>query len=96
MEEKKLYEQKYKAQLDVLKADVAKLKAKSAEAEADAKLLLSRQVQMLEQRLADAQKKLAELRGTSGEAWESVKAGAEASWEALKSGFREAAAKFRD
>ena len=96
MDDKKLYEQKYQAQLDAWKADVAKLKARASEAEADAQLAMNRHVQTLERKLDEAHNKLGQMRGASGDAWNSVKSGAEAAWASLRLGFHEAAAKFRD
>jgi len=96
MDEKKLYQQKYEAQLDEWKADVAKLRAKASAADANAKLTLIRHVEKLEAKLAEAQSKVSDLNETREDKWEAAKARAEAAWTSLKSGFREAAAKLRD
>jgi multidrug resistance efflux pump len=96
MDEKKLYQQKYQAQLDEWKADVAKLKAKASAADANAKLAMNKHIETLERKLEEAQEKLAELGETSGEKWISVKHRAELAWTSLKSGVREAASQFRE
>lgn len=96
MDERKLYQQKYKAQLDEWKADVAKLKAKASAADANARLAMHQHIETLERKLEEAQARLADLGAASEDKWESLKVRSEAAWTALKSGVLEAASKFRD
>jgi uncharacterized protein YfiM (DUF2279 family) len=96
MNEKELYRQKFQAQLDEWKADIAKLKARASGAEADTKIAMNKQVEALEHRLEDARAKLSELAGASEEAWDSVKQGAESAWDSLKSAVNDAVSRFRD
>ena len=96
MNDKELYRQKYQAQLDEWKAEVAKLKARAAGARADAQIDLNRHVKELEHRMRDAGAKLAELATASEERWASVSKNVERTWDALKAGVSAAAAKFKE
>jgi predicted nucleic acid-binding Zn-ribbon protein len=96
MGEKEIYKQKLQAQLEAWRAELDKLKARSKEIQADAQLDLHKQIDLLEEQVADANRKLNELADAGDEAWMSLKAGLEASWASLKRGFGEAAEKFRN
>ena len=96
MNDKELYRQKYQAQLDEWKADVAKLRARAAGAKADAQIEMNKHVRELDQRLHEAGAKLAELAAASEEGWDSVRKNAEKTWDALKAGVGAAAAKFKE
>ena len=96
MDERELYQQKQKAQLDEWKAQLDKLKAKAAGASADAKLKLNEQIKMLESKVQDAEAKLSELAKAGDDAWDSIKAGVDAAWNSLRSAFSDAAAQFKD
>jgi uncharacterized protein YoxC len=95
MNTKELYKQKLQAQLDEWKADVAKLKAKTAGEAADAQLLMQKQFSALEDHIEETQAKIAELADASEEAWESVKTGVESAWSSLKTAVSDAVAKFK-
>ena len=96
MSEKELYRQKYQAQLDEWKAEVAKLKARAAGAKADAQIEMNKHVKELDHRMHDASAKLAELAAASEEGWDSVRKNVEKTWDALKAGVGAAAAKFKE
>ena len=96
MNDKELYRQKYQAQLDEWKADVAKLKAKAAGARADAQIEMNKHVKELEHRMRDAGVKLTELATASEERWASVSKNVEKTWDALKAGVGAASAKFKE
>jgi chromosome segregation ATPase len=96
MNEKELYKQKFQAQLDEWKADIAHLKAKASEAKADTQIAMNKQLEALEHRLEDAQAKLSELAGASEDAWDSVKKNVESSWNSLKSAISDVASRFKD
>lgn len=93
-DEKKVYQKKAEAQLEVWKADIAKLKAKAEVAGADAQQELNNVVADLQQKKEEATQQLAELRNASESAWEEVKAGFEISWDALGMAVDDAVAKF--
>jgi Ni,Fe-hydrogenase III large subunit len=96
MSDKELYRQKYQAQLDEWKAEVAKLTARAAGAKADAQIEMNKHLKELEHRMRDAGDKLAELAEASEERWDSVRKNVERTWDALKAGVGAAAAKFKE
>lgn len=96
MEDKELYRQKYQAQLDEWKAEIAKLKAKASGASAGAQLELNKHLKELDHRMHDAGARLAELSAASEETWGAARKKAESTWGALKAGVGAAAAKLRE
>lgn len=95
MSEKKLYEQKLRARLDEWRADLDKLKAQAKGASANAQIDMRKQIDSLEAQVERARGQLNELGRASDEAWTSLRAGLEASWDSLKRGFKDAAEKFK-
>lgn len=95
MSDRKLYQQKLQAQLDEWHAELDKLKAQAKGASADAQHGMQEQIDALEAQMAEARDQLKEFGAAGDEAWASLKAGLNASWESLKLGFKEAGAKFR-
>lgn len=93
MNEKALYQQKQKAQLDEWKAEIDKLRAKASKASAETQLELNKQIKMLDGKLDEGKAKLAELADASGEAWDALKDGVDNAWKSLKSGVRDASAR---
>jgi hypothetical protein len=93
--EKELYQKKLRAQEDEWDAELAKLKAKAAKADAEAKLEMLRQAGMLEAKIGEFKSKVAELAEAGDDAWESIKDGVDSAWKSLKSSFSEAASKFK-
>ncbi len=93
MDDKALYQQKQKAQLNEWKAEVDKLKAKASKASAEAQLEFNKQINAIEGKLDEGRAKLAELADASGDAWDSLKDGVDSAWTSLKTGVREASAK---
>lgn len=96
MDDKQLYQQKMKAQLDQWKAQIDLLKAKASAASADAQLEMNKQINTLESKIDDGKAKLSALTDASEDAWQSMKEGVESAWSSLKSAFSEAADKFKD
>jgi hypothetical protein len=95
MSEKELYQQRKRAQLDQWEAEVDKLKAKASVASADAQLKLNEGIEALEGKIEQGKAKLAEIADASDDAWESAKEGVDSTWDALKSAFSDAAAKYK-
>ena len=95
MSDKEHYQQKLQAQLDLWKAEAEALKAKAADATADAKIEMHKQVDALELKLEEGKLKLAEFADSGHEAWESLKDGAESVWISIKSAFSDAKDKFK-
>lgn len=96
MEDKDLYREKRRAELDEWKAELDKLKARMRGESADAQIELKRHMDALERRIEEGRAKLAELADSGDDAWDTLKSGVEESWDTLKAGFRDARAKFRD
>lgn len=89
------YVQKMKAQLDQWNAELQKLEAKTAEAQADAKIKFERELVELRQRRDEAQKKLVELQKAGDEAWQDMVQGTERMWNAMNDAFQKAWSRFK-
>ena len=94
-DKRKAYEEKLDAQLKEWNAQIALLKAKAENAEADAKLDYYTTIEALEHKQDKAKTKLQELKTSGDEAWEVVKAGAEKVWAEVKTAYHDAASKFK-
>ncbi len=95
MRDKELYQQKKQAQLDELKAEIAKLKAKASLASADAQLELNKQIRAFETHWEENKLKLSELAAAGEGAWESLMTGIESAWTSLKSKVSDTVAKLK-
>jgi septal ring factor EnvC (AmiA/AmiB activator) len=96
MNDRELYQQKRRAQLDEWKAELDRLKARASGTSADAQLELNKQIKTLGNKIEEGQAKLAEIHSASDEAWDSIKDGVEAAWDSLKAAFSDAASKFKE
>ena len=96
MNEKELYRKKVQAELDQLKAELDKLKARADKADADTKLKANKQIKELESKINEVENKLNELAETSADAWGALKNGVDSAMDSLKSGFKDAASKFKE
>ncbi len=95
MSMKQTYEKKLQAQLDEWGAEIDKLKAKADKAEADTQLEYYKQIEELRLMQETANKKLAELKAASDDAWEDLKAGLESAWDSLGNALKSASSKFK-
>ena len=95
MDDRELHRQKYQAQLDEWKAEIAKLKARAAGAKADAQIEMNKQVKELDHKLHEAGARLSELAAAGEETWDSARKNVESTWAALKAGVSAAAAQFK-
>jgi hypothetical protein len=95
MDDRELHRQKYQAQLDEWKAEIAKLKARAAGAKADAQIEMNKHVKELDHTLHEAGAKLSELAAAGEETWDSARKNVESTWAALKAGVSAAAAQFK-
>jgi len=96
MSTKEAYKQKMEAELDLAKAKLAELKARADSSAADARIQYAEQFNVLEQKVEATKAKLKELSDASEDGWERLKDGVEASWNALSTAVRHAAAKFKN
>jgi transketolase len=94
-QEKKKFQRKMQSQLDEWMDDLAVLKEKAAQATAEVRQDLRREIQALEPQIQKGKAKLAELANSSDDAWDALKAGAESTWRSLKASIAEARAKYR-
>ena len=95
MSDRDVYVDKMKAKIDEWNADLAKLEARSREAEADMRLKYDKQVQELREQREKAEERLKELQRASEESWKRMRDGMEAAWDDMTRAFREAADRFR-
>jgi len=93
-QQKTLYREKVQAELNKLNAQVDEMKAKAAQAQADAKIQYTSQIEELQTKQVAVQKQLEELQSASQDAWEDIKTGVEAAWLDLQQSFQNAVAKF--
>ncbi|MDD2266145.1 hypothetical protein [Sulfuricurvum sp.] len=96
MSDKALYQQKKEAQLNVWKAEIDKLKAKSSMASADAQIEMNKQITMLEKKIDEGKTKLSDLIQATDDMYESMKAGVESSWDSLKTAFSDMTSKIKN
>ncbi len=94
MSMKDAYEKKLQSQLDEWAADIDKLKAKADNAEADAQLEYYKQIEELRTMQKAANDKLAELKNSSDDAWEDLKAGVDNAQASLAHAIKSATSRF--
>lgn len=95
METKQAYEAKVKAQLDQFNAQIEQMKAKAAEANADAAIEYNKAIDDLTAKRNSAQAKLDEIGKASEDAWQDLKVGFESAWNDLNVAFKSAMDKFQ-
>jgi hypothetical protein len=95
MSERDAYVARMKAKLDEWKADIEKLEAKAAAAQADVKLRYGKQLTELRVKRDAAAGKLGELQRASAGAWESLRAGVDAAWNDMAKAVKEAVGRFK-
>ena len=93
MSEKETYKEKMQNQLNEWKDELGKLKEKAArkaeQVGIEAQAGIKRQIDNLEEKIAQGKTKLGELAEATGEAWENLKDGAETLWASVKKAFQE-------
>lgn len=89
------YQKEIKAKLDKYQEEINKMAVQSREMTEDAKAALDQRLQVLLDKKEVAQKKLDELRGASGKAWEDLKNGMDAAMDDLKMAFEDASSHFK-
>ena len=95
MSDRDVYVEKMKAKIDEWNADLAKLEARSREAEADMRLKYDDQMRELREQRERAEERLKELQRASEESWKRMREGMESAWDDMTRAFREAADRFR-
>lgn len=84
MDTKNAYKQKIEAKLELVKTNIAVLKAKAKGATADMRIKYSKEIETLEDNYAIVQSKLGELGKASEDAWKHLKKDIENSWDSLR------------
>ncbi len=92
---KEAYVEKHEAQLRAWDAEIQKLEAKAAEANAEVKIVYYEQLQALYSKRDRAREELHALESAGTDAWESLKTGLEHAWDDLKTGMKRAVEKFQ-
>ncbi|MEQ8464666.1 hypothetical protein [Coleofasciculus sp. E1-EBD-02] len=92
--QQQIYRDKVQAELNKLNAQVDEMKAKAAQAQADAQIQYNSHLEELQTRQVAVQTRLEELQAASQDAWEDIKIGVEAAWLDLQQSFQNAVAKF--
>lgn len=95
MKDKRVLQEKYRAQLALWRADLDRLKAQAKVASADVKLTLNQRITHLEHRMEEARKRFNELTESSDEAWDALEQGVATAWQDLTEAFEDAASKFK-
>ncbi len=95
MSDKELYKQILVAKLEEWKADLDKLKAKAKGADAGVQLKMKDKITSLDSKLQKGADELAKLDKAGNEAWLSVKKDIDATWDSLKSAFKDISSEFR-
>lgn len=94
MDRKDAYQNKLQAQLDVWKAEIAKLRAKAELAQADARLKFLDEIDGLRAHQNKAEARMKDLREAQGEAWKDMKSGVEAAWDEMSDAMKSAWKRF--
>jgi chromosome segregation ATPase len=95
MNSRELYQQKKEAQLNEWKADIDKLKAKTAMASANAQIEMNKEIDLLEKKIDEGKIKLSDLIKSADDIYESLVEGVESAWDSLKITFNDVASKFK-
>lgn len=89
------YVEKMKATLNEWNAELSKLEAQAASAQADAKLRYEKQMKALREQREEARAKLRELESASDAAWQDMQRGYEAAWSSMTRAWSDAMKRFK-
>ncbi len=89
------YIDKLAAQLKVWVAEIDVLKARAEKGTVEVKIAIHKEVEILNKKMQDAQKKLQEIKEKTGNAWESLAEGANKAWNDLREAVHQAGEKFK-
>jgi phage tail tape-measure protein len=95
MSKKDDYEKELQARLDEFSAEIERLKARADKADSDAQPWHHKQVEALQEKHRLAKEKLDELRKSSDDAWEDMKAGIATAWDSIGEAMKSATKRFK-
>ncbi len=95
MSDRERYQQKMHDQLEQWKLELNSLKLKTKDVGDEAQAEMRQHIQSLEEKLKEGREKMKQLNESTGDAWESARHTVESALATLKSGFKEAGARFR-
>ena len=95
MKAKDAYVQKLHAKIDEWNAEIDKFEAKARSASAEKRLECQKQIDNLNSKRAEAERKLVELRKAGEGAWEDLKVGVQNAWDAMEAALATAKSRFR-
>jgi hypothetical protein len=94
-DKRKIYEDKFDAQLKEWNAEITLFNAKADKANAEAKIGYYKMIETLQGKQDTARIKLQELRTADDDEWEDIRTGAENVWSEVTAAFQSAAAGFK-
>lgn len=89
------YVEKVKATLDEWNAELKRLEAKAASAQADARIKYHAQIEALRKQRDEGRARLHELESASESAWQDMRRGFESAWDDMNRAFHDAMKRFR-
>lgn len=95
MGKKEEYIERLTAQLKVWAAEIEVLKAKAEKETIEVKIAIHKEVEVLNKKMHDAQKKIKEIQQKTGDAWESLAEGANKAWNDIREAMHNAGEKFK-
>ncbi|MGD2128937.1 MAG: hypothetical protein PVJ33_01230 [Lysobacterales bacterium] len=93
-ERKEAHIEKFSARLDQVQAKIDLLKARAREADADTRIRLKKEIDDIKERRADLEKRVDELKTAGSDAWEDIRNGLDAGWQALSRALDKATSRF--
>ena len=95
MKDRDTYQGEMEAKLRELGAKLDEMKAKADKAGAGVRAEMENQIDVLNAKRLEVQKRLDDLKASSADAWTSLRGGAQHAWEDLSKAVEEAIAKFK-
>lgn len=95
MSNKNAFEKKLEAQMQQWNAEIAKLKAKAQEQEADTQLAYYKKIEELRSLQDEANQRLISVKNASNDAWDDLREGTEKAWSNMSSALESATSRFK-
>ena len=95
MDKREEYVDRLVAQLKVWGAEINVLRAKAEKETVEVKIAIHKEIEILNKKMQEVQKKISEIKEHTGEAWESLAEGTNKAWKDLKEAVHQAGEKFK-